>query len=93
MIDFDIEVLRLGHRMGRDPRITTHLALVSRAMGAKKFVLAGDEDDKLFSNIESVNERFGQGLLCRYEKSPMKMLREISASQLASENSVKQSFV
>ena len=47
MTDFDIEVLRLGHRMGRDPRITTHLALVSRAMGAKKFVLAGDEDDKL----------------------------------------------
>ena len=81
MTDFDIEVLRLGHRMGRDPRITTHLALVSRAMGAKKFVLAGDEDDKLFSNIESVNERFGQGLLCRYEKSPMKMLREISASK------------
>lgn len=33
MTGFDIEVLRLGHRKGRDPRITTHLALVSRAMG------------------------------------------------------------
>ena len=32
-----IEVLRLGHRVGRDPRITTHLALVSRAMGADQF--------------------------------------------------------
>ncbi len=78
MTTFDIEVLRLGHRKGRDPRISTHLALVSRAMGADSFVLAGDEDDKLFSNIKSVNERFGQGLACRYEKSPMKMLREIS---------------
>ena len=80
MTTFDIEVLRLGHRKGRDPRITTHLALVSRAMGANGFVLAGDEDEKLFSNLDSVNERFGQGLSCRYEKSPMKMLREISNS-------------
>ena len=72
---FDIDVLRLGHRKGRDPRITTHLALVSRAMGASNFILSGDEDEKLFSNIHSVNERFGQGLSCRYEKSPMKLLR------------------
>jgi tRNA (cytidine56-2'-O)-methyltransferase len=80
MTGFEIEVLRLGHRLGRDPRITTHLALVSRAMGASKFVLAGDEDEKLFSNIHSVNERFGHGLSCRYEKSPMRMLREIANS-------------
>ena len=59
MADFDIEVLRLGHRVGRDPRITTHLALVSRAMGAKGFILSGDKDNKLFSNIRSVNDRFG----------------------------------
>ena len=82
MTTFDIEILRLGHRKGRDPRITTHLALVSRAMGANGFVLAGDEDENLFSNIESVNERFGRGLSCRYEKSPMKMLREISNSSM-----------
>ena len=80
MTGFEIEVLRLGHRLGRDPRITTHLALVSRAMGASNFVLAGDEDEKLFSNIDSVNERFGHGLSCRYEKSPMRMLREIANS-------------
>lgn len=80
MAGFEIEVLRLGHRLGRDPRITTHLALVSRAMGANSFVLSGDEDEKLFSNIDSVNERFGHGLSCRYEKSPMRMLREIANS-------------
>ena len=80
MTGFEIEVLRLGHRLGRDPRITTHLALVSRAMGASNFVLAGDEDEKLFSNIHSVNERFGHGLSFRYEKSPMRMLREIANS-------------
>ena len=81
MSNTDIEVLRLGHRRGRDPRITTHLALVSRAMGASKFLLAGDEDDKLFENVVSVNERFGHGLDCRYEKRPLKFLRNIVNSE------------
>jgi tRNA (cytidine56-2'-O)-methyltransferase len=77
MSNIDIEVLRLGHRRGRDPRITTHLALVSRAMGVGEFLLSGDEDNKLFENVVSVNERFGHGLSCRYEKNPLKYLRNI----------------
>ena len=32
----EIIVLRLGYRIGRDPRITTHLGLVARAFGATK---------------------------------------------------------
>ena len=49
-----LDVLRLGYRRGRDPRITTHLALVSRAMGANGFFLAGDEDKEMFDNLKSV---------------------------------------
>ena len=51
-----LDVLRLGYRKGRDPRITTHLALVARAMGADGFLLAGDEDKEMFENLESVSE-------------------------------------
>ena len=54
-----LDVLRLGYRKGRDPRITTHLALVARAMGADGFLLAGDEDKEMFDNLNSVSERFG----------------------------------
>ena len=46
-------------------------------MGVSKFLLSGDEDEKLFENVVSVNERFGHGLDCRYEKSPLKYLRNI----------------
>ena len=46
-----LDVLRLGYRKGRDPRITTHLALVSRALGADGFLLAGDEDQEMFDNL------------------------------------------
>ena len=57
-----LEVLRLGYRRGRDPRITTHLALVARAMGADGFLLAGDEDQEMFDNLKSVSDRFGGSL-------------------------------
>ena len=53
------DVLRLGYRRGRDPRITTHLALVARALGADGFLLAGDDDQEMFDNLNSVSERFG----------------------------------
>ena len=57
-----LDVLRLGYRKGRDPRITTHLALVSRALGADGFLLAGDEDKEMFDNLNSVSDRFGGNL-------------------------------
>ncbi len=34
-----VSVLRVGHRVGRDPRLTTHLALAARALGAERMYL------------------------------------------------------
>lgn len=70
-----VAVLRLGHRVGRDPRITTHLGLVARAFGADTFYLAGDEDSKLFDSLSAVGERFGAPLSLAHVKSPMRLLR------------------
>jgi len=70
-----VDVLRLGYRLGRDPRITTHLALVGRALGADRFLLSGDEDPKMFENLESVASRFGGGMDCQHVKGPMGWLR------------------
>ena len=72
------KVLRLGYRKGRDPRITTHLALVSRALGANDFLLAGDEDDGLFDNVASVNERFGGGMNCEHVGGGLGWLKRFS---------------
>ncbi|MDP6869477.1 MAG: tRNA (cytidine(56)-2'-O)-methyltransferase [Candidatus Poseidoniaceae archaeon] len=70
-----LDVLRLGYRKGRDPRITTHLGLVSRAFGADGFFLSGDEDKELFSNLGSVSDRFGGKLDCNHV-SGMSYLRK-----------------
>ena len=50
MSEHGVTILRLGYRRGRDPRITTHLALVARALGAQKFLFSGDEDEKMEDN-------------------------------------------
>ena len=53
-----IAVLRIGHRINRDKRITTHVALVARAFGADKIFI--DNKDKMIENtINSVCKRFG----------------------------------
>jgi tRNA (cytidine56-2'-O)-methyltransferase len=70
-----IHVVRLGYRLGRDPRITTHLGLVSRAWGAQYFHVFGDEDSKLFTTIQQVNQRFGGSMECQHQKGLLRWMR------------------
>ncbi len=53
-----ITILRIGHRIGRDKRITTHVALVARAFGAKN-IFIDTKDEKIEENISSTVNRFG----------------------------------
>lgn len=54
----DIWIMRIGHRPQRDKRVTTHVALSSRALGAKG-IYVDTEDPVLEENIRSVVQRFG----------------------------------
>lgn len=54
----DIWIMRIGHRPERDKRVTTHVALSSRALGAKG-IFVDTEDPVLEENIKSVVQRFG----------------------------------
>ena len=71
----DITVLRLGHRIDRDKRITSHLGLTARAFGASSIVLAGDKDPSAFETWQSVTNRFGGNFKWRYEERPIHWLR------------------
>ena len=54
----NIWILRIGHRPQRDKRVTTHVALSSRALGASG-IFVDTEDKVLEDNISSVVQRFG----------------------------------
>jgi len=54
----DIWILRLGHRQSRDKRVTTHVALTARALGAKG-ILVSTRDPELEESVGDVVSRFG----------------------------------
>lgn len=53
-----VVVLRWGHRY-RDKRLTTHVALTARALGASGFVLADVRDEQVKVTLEKVTEQWG----------------------------------
>ena len=54
----EVSVLRVGHRPGRDPRLTTHVALAARAFGARRMYLH-PPDDALAARVAAVSHRWG----------------------------------
>ncbi|MGB9659339.1 MAG: tRNA (cytidine(56)-2'-O)-methyltransferase [Nitrososphaerales archaeon] len=54
----EVVVLRWGHRL-RDERLTTHVILTARALGASGAILSDVEDKDIKNTIEKVVEKFG----------------------------------
>ncbi|MHA1976297.1 MAG: tRNA (cytidine(56)-2'-O)-methyltransferase [Candidatus Hodarchaeales archaeon] len=52
-------MFRIGHRVFRDKRITTHLALVARAFGAGGIKIAGEKDEKIIRSVSKVVSEWG----------------------------------
>ena len=59
MVASQIVVLRYGHRLVRDYRVTSHCCLVARAFGAKEIIIAGDEDKSLAESVSDIVKRWG----------------------------------
>jgi len=53
-----VAVLRIGHRPERDQRVTTHVGLAARALGARGMYLAAD-DPGVIASIGDVASRWG----------------------------------
>jgi len=55
----EIVVLRWGHRVHRDARLTSHVALAARAFGASGFLLSDTADEHLKATVEKVTKSWG----------------------------------
>lgn len=53
-----IVVLRLGHRLGRDQRMTTHVGLTARAFGANGMLIT-TKDWAIEKNMDDITRRWG----------------------------------
>ena len=62
----NVTVLRLGNRIERDYRITTHCALVARAFGANEIIISGQIDKDIKATIQQINQNWGGNFEVRY---------------------------
>ena len=53
-----IEVVRIGQRLVRDDRVTTHVALVSRGFGAERIFMT-EVNPEIKDTIEKINNTWG----------------------------------
>ncbi|MFH1433231.1 MAG: tRNA (cytidine(56)-2'-O)-methyltransferase [archaeon] len=77
-----ITILRLGHRHYRDQRLTTHVALTARALGAKKVILSGEKDEKILESVTDIASRWGGSFEIVYEKNFRKVISEFKGKKL-----------
>ena len=63
MAEKEVVILRIGHRPERDMRVTTHVGLTARALGAKGMYLAS-ADKGVVESIKDVVERWGGEFFC-----------------------------
>ena len=77
----EVVVLRLGHRLPRDERISTHVALVARAFGANSVIYTGQHDSGLEQSVKKICERWGGAagggpFTITYEKSHRSIIKK-----------------
>lgn len=53
-----IEIVRIGQRLVRDDRVTTHVALVSRAFGAERIFMT-EINPEIKDTLEKINKTWG----------------------------------
>ena len=70
-----ITVLRLGHRPQRDKRISTHLILCARALGAKNAIYTGTQDPKYEESITKIVQEWGGDFKLEYASSHRSIIR------------------
>ncbi len=71
-----ITILRLDHRIERDKRITTHVALAARAFGADNIIITGDYDEKVLKSIEKVVKNWGGDFKVEYKENWKQVIQE-----------------
>jgi tRNA (cytidine56-2'-O)-methyltransferase len=70
-----VEVMRLGHRISRDKRISTHVALVARTFGASKLYYSGQKDGEMEESVHKIVKNFGGSFKIEYVKNYLKLFK------------------
>ncbi|AGB15892.1 hypothetical protein Halru_1278 [Halovivax ruber XH-70] len=70
----EVVVCRLGHRPGRDDRMTTHVGLTARALGADRVIFPDNATDAV-ETAEDITDRFGGPFTAELVEKPAAVVR------------------
>ena len=73
----EIIILRYGHRDVRDYRVTSHCALVGRALGATKIIICGEKEEGVKKSVDDVTKRWGGPFKVEFSKNWKKSLKNL----------------
>ncbi len=71
-----IEVLRLGHRINRDHRISSHVALVARSLNCDKIYYTGQKDKEMEKSVNDIVNRFGGKFKIEYLEKGIRFIKK-----------------
>ena len=71
----EVAVLRLGHRPGRDDRMTTHVGLTARALGADRVIYPENATDAV-ETVTDITARFGGPFAVERTDEQQAMIRD-----------------
>lgn len=60
-----IEIVRIGQRLVRDDRVTTHVALVSRSFGARKIFMT-EVNPEIKDTLDKINKTWGGNFMVEF---------------------------
>jgi len=69
-------VLRLGHRVERDKRVTMHVFLAARALSAYGVIYCGQRDEDLEKRIRGIVARWGGPFEVNYARNWRKVIED-----------------
>lgn len=75
----EVVVLRFGHRPGRDDRMTTHVGLTARALGADRVILP-DNATQSAETVADITGRFGGPFAIEQRESQAAVVRNWEGS-------------
>jgi len=69
-------ILRLGHRPFRDKRVSTHVCLVARALGAQGVYYTGEHDSELEESVNKVVKAWGGPFFVEHVEGWRKLIKD-----------------
>ncbi|NHN42682.1 tRNA (cytidine(56)-2'-O)-methyltransferase [Halorubellus sp. JP-L1] len=75
----EVVVCRFGHRPGRDDRMTTHVGLTARALGADRVVFP-DNAAQAHETVADITERFGGPFEIERTSTPKAFVRDFDGT-------------